>query len=149
MIKSIKALFGKPSAIDEVEIEHQLQLAAAALLIEMSRADYEVQPEERRTLETVLGAALDLSQEEVDELVTLASTAADRATSLYEFTRLINDHYDKRQKLTLIESMWKVAYADCDLDKYEERLIRQVSDLIHVSHSDFIRSKLRVSDSQS
>ena len=146
MIKSIKALFSKPSATDEAEIEHQLHLAAAALLIEMSRADYEVQQEERRTLETVLGAALDLSQEEVEELVKLASAAADRATSLYEFTRLINAHYDKQQKLTLIESMWQVAYADSNLDKYEERLIRQVSDLIHVSHSDFIRIKLRVKD---
>ena len=149
MIKSIKALFSKPSAEDEAETKHRLNLAAAALLIEMCRADYEVQSEERRTLEAVLRDALELSQEEVEELVKLASAAADRATSLYEFTRLINDHYDKAQKLTLIESMWRVAFADCDLDKYEERLIRQVSDLMHVSHSDFIRIKLSVKDSLS
>jgi uncharacterized tellurite resistance protein B-like protein len=146
MIKSIKALFTRPSATDEAEVKHQLHLAAAALLIEMSRADYEVQHEERQTLERVLGKALGLSGEEVAELLKLASAAADRATSLYEFTRLINDHYDKPQKLTLIESMWQVAYSDRDLDKYEERLIRQVSDLIHVSHSDFIRIKLGVKD---
>jgi uncharacterized tellurite resistance protein B-like protein len=146
MIKSLKALFGKPSEVDEAEVEHQLQLAAAALLIEMSRADYEVQQQESQAMEAVLSAALALSEQEVKELFALARVAADHATSLYEFTRLINDHYSKPQKLTLIESMWKVAYADCDLDKYEERLIRQVSDLIHVSHSDFIRLKLSVRD---
>ena len=43
--------------------------------------------------------------------------------------------------------MWKVAFADGDLDKYEERLIRQMSDLIHVSHRDFIRLKHQVSAS--
>ena len=148
MIKSIKALFSKPTAAEETDVEHQLQLAAAALLIEMSRADYEVQQEESQILHQALSNALGLSQEEVEELVKLASKAADRATSLYEFTRLINDHYDKQQKRTLVESMWKVAYADSSLDKYEERLIRQVSDLIHVSHSDFIRIKLEVRDSQ-
>jgi uncharacterized tellurite resistance protein B-like protein len=145
MIKSLKALFSKPTAEEELEIEHQLQLAAAALLIEMSRADFEVQSEERSALESVLSEALNLSDGEVAELVTLGAAAADRATSLYEFTRLINDHYSRQQKHVLVESMWKVAFADCNLDKYEERLIRQVSDLIHVSHSDFIRLKLKVS----
>ena len=44
----------------------------------------------------------------------------------------------------MIKSMWRVAFADGDLDKYEERLIRQVSDLIHVPHSDFVRLKLKI-----
>ena len=144
MIGSLKALFGKAEEIDEKELEHRLHLAAGALLVEMSRADYVVNSTEQQTLERVLHQALDLSQEEITELVQLSAKAADRATSLYEFTRLINDHYSPEEKLTLIKSMWRVAYADGDLDKYEERLIRQVSDLIHVSHRDFIRMKMEV-----
>jgi uncharacterized tellurite resistance protein B-like protein len=146
MIETLKSLFAKPEAEDPAELQHKLRLAAAALLIEMSRADYVVEPEEQRTLEIVLHAALGISEEEIGELVSLAGAAADRATSLYEFTRLINDHYDKDQKLLLIQSMWRVAFADGDLDKYEERLIRQVSDLIHVSHKDFLRLKLEIAD---
>jgi uncharacterized tellurite resistance protein B-like protein len=142
MIKSLKALFGKPSEEDQAEMEHQLQLAAAALLIELSRADYIVEPNEQNTLHTILHASLGLSEEEISELMQLAGKAADRATSLYEFTRLINDHYEREQKLLLVQSMWRVAYADGDLDKYEERLIRQVSDLIHVPHRDYIRMKI-------
>lgn len=142
MIKSLKSLFTGAEDSDEQPLEHRLQLAAAALLIEMSRADYIVDPAEERTLEVVLQASLGLSPEEIEELVTLAGNAADKATSLYEFTRLINDHYDKEQKLLLIQSMWRIAYADGDLDKYEERLIRQVSDLIHVPHKEYIRLKI-------
>jgi uncharacterized tellurite resistance protein B-like protein len=146
MISSLKALFGKPEAVDEAELEHRLHLAAGALLVEMTRADYVIAPTERKTLESVLSRALDLDEQEISELLELSSRAADKATSLYEFTRLINDHYSVTDKLTLIESMWRVAFADGDLDKYEERLIRQVSDLIHVSHKDFIRMKVRVSE---
>ncbi len=146
MLKSLAVLFGKSEEENSADLEHRLRLAAAALLIEMSRADYVVEPEEQRTLEIVLHAALNISASETAELVELAGAVADQATSLYEFTRLINDHYDKSQKLLLIQSLWRVAYADGDLDKYEERLIRQVSDLIHVSHKDFMRLKLKVAD---
>ena len=46
------------------------------------------------------------------------------------------------QKLQLIDSMWSVAFADGNLDKYEEHLIRQVAELTYVPHPDYIRSKL-------
>lgn len=148
MIRSLKALFRKPDDTDPEELRRQLRLAAAALLIEMTRADYSVDSAEKQTMQNVLQAALDLDAAEVKKLLELAGTAADRATSLYEFTRLINDHYSREEKLVLVESMWRVAFADGDLDKYEERLIRQVSDLIHVPHKEFIRLKLEVSKAQ-
>ena len=145
MIESLKSLFMSQPEEDPAALEHRLQLAAAALLIEVSRADYTVDSAELRTIKSVLQTALDISEQEIDELVALAGKAADRATSLYEFTRLINDHYSREQKLQVIQSMWRIAYADDALDKYEERLIRQVSDLIHVPHKEYIRLKVAVS----
>ena len=64
------------------------------------------------------------------------------STSLYEFTRDINDNFDAAERVRLIESMWKIAYADGNIDKYEEHIIRKVSNLIYVAHSDFIKAKL-------
>ena len=63
---------------------------------------------------------------------------------MYEFTRLINDHYSYEQKTGLVENLWRLAFADENLDKYEEGLIRRVADLIHVSHGDFIKTKLKI-----
>jgi uncharacterized tellurite resistance protein B-like protein len=40
--------------------------------------------------------------------------------------------------------MWRVAFADRRLDKYEEAQIRKIADLLYVPHKDFIRTKLRV-----
>ncbi|MEM0953339.1 MAG: TerB family tellurite resistance protein [Pseudomonadota bacterium] len=147
MIKSLLSLFGAKESIDAEALEHQRNLAAAALLIEMTRADYSVDDAEKRTLAAALQESLAVSEAEITELVSLAEAAADKATSLYEFTRLINDHYSPDEKRSLIHCMWRVAYADGNLDKYEERLIRQVSDLIHVSHKDFIRIKMEVAES--
>ena len=117
MIESLKSLFMSQPEEDPAALEHRLRLAAAALLIEVSRADYTVDSAELRTIKAVLQTGLGISQEEIDELIALAGKAADKATSLYEFTRLINDHYSREQKLLVIQSMWRIAYADDDLDK--------------------------------
>ena len=92
----------------------------------------------------LLKESLRLSEDDLKVLLENASERVDAATSLYEFTRLVNDHYSAREKGELIEAMWRVAYADAELDKYEEHLIRRVAELIYVPHEEFIRSKTAV-----
>ena len=126
------------------EREHGYHLATAALLVEMMRADYEVRPEERDAVLRALGVAFDdLSADETRGLLARAEERADDATSLYEFTQHINRQFDHEQKARVVELLWRVAYADGDLDKYEEHLVRRIADLIHVPHSVFIRMKHR------
>ena len=142
MISAFKKLFEVPARESELEREHRLQLAAAALLIETARADFNEDEVEDASLRSVLCETLDVSPQEVDTLLQQAGEQLDEATSLYDFTRVINDNYSADQKLELISSMWRVAYADGRLDKYEEYLIRQVAELTYVPHSDYIRVKL-------
>jgi len=82
------------------------------------------------------------TERDVEELLALASSESDSATSLYEFTSLINEHCGYAEKTGLIRNMWRIAWADSRLDKYEDYVIRKVCDLIHVSHGDFILAKL-------
>lgn len=128
------------------QLARELNLACAALMIEVMNSDHKLDDREAAEFLEVLQTSLAVSEEEIDELVSLAEKQAKDATSLYEFTRLINDHYDYQQKLGLIENMWRIAFSDETLDKYEDHLIRKVSELIYVSHSDFIKSKLKVRD---
>jgi len=125
----------------EAERERSYQLATAALLIEMSRADDVVHAVERTAVAQAVRQAFDLDEEGTAELVRLAEAQADQATSLYEFTRLINANFDARQKEHVVELLWHVAYADGELDKYEEHLVRKIADLIYVPHIAFIRAK--------
>ena len=60
---------------------------------------------------------------------------------MYQFTQRINRYCSHEEKFHLITGMWRIAFADGDLDKYEEYIIRKVSDLIHLGHGEFIRAK--------
>jgi uncharacterized tellurite resistance protein B-like protein len=142
MIRALKSLFELDTLREEEPLEHRLHLAAAALLIETARADFTQDGVEEAELTATLRQALQLSAAEVEDLVRLASEQVDAATSLYQFTRVVNDHFSPARKRDLIAGMWRVAYADGDLDKYEEHLIRRVADLIYVPHEDYIRAKL-------
>ena len=147
MLSSFKKFFDSKIANTEEEIYSSVKkvdLACAALLIEVINSDHELDERESKQFIETLREGLSLSEEELGELVKLAESEANQATSLYEFTRLINDEYDYKEKVELIENMWKIAFSDEQLDKYEEHLIRKISDLIYVSHSDFIKTKLNV-----
>ena len=116
--------------------------ACIALLLEKSMADEILDESELMALKNTLQKDFQINENEIDELIDLAKENVEDSTSLYEFTRDINDNFDAAERVKLIESMWKIAYADGNIDKYEEHIIRKVSNLIYVAHSDFIKAKL-------
>ena len=142
MIGALKKLFEAPPGESPEVQRHRVHLAAAALLIETARADFSEVEQEQQALQDLLCSSLGLKQGEIARLLEQASNRLDQATSLYEFTQVINDCYSPAQKLQLISAMWQVAYVDGNLDKYEEHLIRQVAELTFVPHQDYIRVKL-------
>ena len=142
MIRTLKALFETPQQENSKPLQPDLRLAAAALLVETARADFTEDDIELDKLAQLLKTSLKLKQDEVDKLVLDARERVEDATSLYDFTKVINDHCSPDQTLQLISAMWAVTYADGDLSKYEEHLIRQVADLTYVPHSDYISCKL-------
>ncbi|MEQ9070316.1 MAG: TerB family tellurite resistance protein, partial [Gimesia chilikensis] len=112
-----------------------------ALLIEVIKADHDLDERETNKFLDVLKDSYNIPQAELQNLKTLAEAESRQATSLYQFTKLINEHYDYEEKVALIGNMWKIAFSDEEIDRYEDHLIRKISELIYVSHSDFIRSK--------
>jgi uncharacterized tellurite resistance protein B-like protein len=142
MIEVLKSLFEHPQRDSEESHRRSLRLAAAALLVETARADFVEDAAEQAKMAQLLSTSLQLGEKDVQKLVAAAQERVDEATSLYEFTRVINDHCSADQKLQLVSAMWAVAYADGNVDKYEEHLIRQVAELTYVPHTDYIQSKL-------
>lgn len=125
---------------------HALRLATAALLIEMTRADYDVKAVELERILVVLQEHFGITKAETHELIELAESEADHATTYHEFTSLINRQYSQEQKIQVIELLWEVAAADDEIEKYEDHLVRKISELLYVSHKDFIAAKHRVLD---
>ena len=149
VIESIKSFFEKKLIKKEEEetpssVMSRVDLTCAALLVEVMNSDHELDEREHQEFMAVLQQSYNIAESDLEELIQLAKDEAFEATSLYEFTKLINDSYDYEQKVELIENMWRIAFSDKRLDKYEDHLIRKVSELIYVSHSDFIKTKLKV-----
>lgn len=150
MLLALKKFFEEKLCINAEQAAPQndkrIELASAALMFELMSTDSRIDPRERQTLTLLLSETFFLEQDSLQELLSLAETATIEATSLFEFTSLINASYSYEQRVKLIENLWRVAFADHKLDRYEEHMIRKVGDLIHVKHSDFIRTKLQVKE---
>ena len=116
--------------------------ACAALLIETALADKIFNEEELISMKQTLNKVYKVDEKDIEELINESKRKVSESTSLYEYTRLINDLCDYEDKIRLISNLWSIAFADKHLDKYEEYLIRKISDLLHVSHKDFIQQKL-------
>lgn len=117
------------------------ELAAAALLLEVCRADQNVDPRETAAVRDLLSRVFALDGQALDELMSRAEDQTEAAPCLHEFTRVLKArvHPDEREKL--LRGLWQVAFADGEVDKYEEHYIRRVADLVGVPHRVFIQAR--------
>lgn len=147
MLGTIKQFFDKHiglrPAMPASDSEQRLRIATSAILIEMTRADFEVTPEELASVAKALETTFTISPAETQELLRLAEQEAQHATDFYQFTSLINRSFNAEEKTQIIELMWQVAYADGRADKYEDHLVRKIAGLLHVPHREFIAAKQR------
>ncbi len=144
MITKLQQFFERyltDSSEAETPLEHRLQLASAALMVEMLHVDDKVTDQESTKIRQLINERFKLDNVEVEALLELAHDEKHEATDYHAFTSLLNTYYTQQQKIKLVEDLWQLAYADDDLDKYEEHLIRRLADLLHVPHQDFIRAK--------
>lgn len=147
MIASIKEFFSQfiepGTRQGAVGGAHALQVATAALLLEMMRMDSHLKIEERDAIAATLRREFALSADELFSLVALAEQEARQAHDYYQFTALINKSCDAAQKARIIENLWHVAMIDGHLDAHELHLMRKLADLLHVGHADYVAAKQR------
>ncbi|MGH8729694.1 MAG: TerB family tellurite resistance protein [Burkholderiales bacterium] len=148
MLRTIRELFEKPVRESDSGHERRARVAAAALLIEVTRMDAEFSEDERAAVKEAVKAKFNLAQSEADELISAAEREAKDATDYHQFTREINRAFSPEQKIALVERLWQVAYADRSLHKHEDHLVRKVADLLYVPHAHVIAAKNRTRDSQ-
>jgi uncharacterized tellurite resistance protein B-like protein len=121
-----------------------LRRAAAALLLEMTHMDEQAADIERAAVVGIVRECFDLDAGQAEELLACAEAERVRSTDYFQFTSLINDHFGADDKERLVEALWRVAYADDRLSKYEEYLVRKIAELLYVPHAVFIRARHRV-----
>ena len=128
---------------DNSGLEASLRLASAALLFETAMADYDLGEQERKTIQSLVCEQFSLAQADAETLLALAEDQAREATGLHGFTSLINQHWSEKDRLNLVEQMWRIVYADARLDDHELHLMRKIQRLLHIPQKDFVAAKLR------
>ena len=123
--------------------QHALQVATAALLLEMMRMDSSITAAEAASVTRTLQTRFGLDSAQVDRLMALAAEEARLATDYFQFTSLINRSFSAEQKVQVVEYLWQVAYADGHLDAHEQHFMRKIADLLYVSHADYVGAKQR------
>lgn len=147
LFDKFKSLLGDGQASEEREAR-ALQLANAALLVEVSYADFEADPRELDAAAARLAHRHRLSEADARTLVDDALAERKDSVSLHDYLSAINDGMDQDQKAGLIEDLWAVAYADDRLDCHEEHRVRKIAELLYVPHVRFIRAKHRAQDNK-
>jgi uncharacterized tellurite resistance protein B-like protein len=147
MIDALKEFFqlkaaSGPAPTPEAH-DHALRLAAGVLLFEIVRADNKVEEAERTVMRTALQSTFDMTPDEVVSVMRSSEEHSRTASSIYEFTSLVDGAFSADQKKRVVEMLWLVAFADGVKDANEEHMVRKIAGLLHVAHPDFIDAKIK------
>ena len=145
MIDAIRQFFAEKLEANDsgVHPDHELRLAASALLFEAALSDYDLSNGESALIQTLVREQFKLTTEESAQLHSLAESQAREAIDLHGFTSLINQTWSSEQRIALVEKMWQVVYADGRLDDHELHLMRKIQRLLHIPQKSFVAAKLR------
>jgi uncharacterized tellurite resistance protein B-like protein len=124
----------------------KLQVAAAALFVEIAEADGKFSDDERNRIIDLMKAEFNLDDECVNELLNLSEQKVKDSISVYEFTSVINESFSQKEKLDLIKNLWRIIYQDGKLDSHEDRLIKLIGTTMNLEHRDVIGAKLFVKE---
>jgi uncharacterized tellurite resistance protein B-like protein len=126
--------------------EGDLKMAMTVMLVQVLRADLQIQEEE---LEAVLGALqeiLGLDRGEATALMRVAAHAARDSEGMRVAVERLDRHLNHRQRVQLVEWLWRIAFADAEILSQEEYLIRKISELLGLSTADIVEAKVRAKE---
>ena len=118
-----------------------IRMATATLMIDVARADHVFEESEFDRVLELVTSHFELDAEQAAELVVAASEKAEDLVSAHEFTQVLHKYLDEDEKARIVGLLWQIAYADGRLDKYEDSLVRKISDLLYVSRGRVMRLK--------
>ena len=118
-----------------------VELAAAVLLFEVAWADHQVSDIELNTVRRTLVREFGIDEQTVDALVAESRSQHEDSVGMYRFTRALVEAWSPERRFQLVVQLWRLAFCDAGLDKYEDATIRKIADLLYVSHGEFISAK--------
>ena len=126
--------------------EETIRMATCAILLEAAMADGEISGEELAHIQNALRRLFGIDDAAIRELTVMALEERKQSLDLWQFTNLINQHYDTEQKIDLLEHIWRVILSDGTLDQFEDYLAHQLQPLLRLDHKQWIEAKVRAKE---
>jgi uncharacterized tellurite resistance protein B-like protein len=146
MLKKLTDLFGRDSVDPQDNTTIDAPVAAAALMLEVTWADHDIDADEITTSTELLQKLFELDAQTAQQLIDEAKERMQHSVGVQDYTRFLNEALNESEKFDVVTALWRVALASNGLDRFEEHTIRRVADLLYLSHNRFIEAKLLAKD---
>ena len=143
MFEKLKKIFetnnSEINSVDDTLISYLV-----SLFVEVSRVDYKIDEKEINFIIEILAKEFNFNLDLIKEKLNIVRTS-ERLIGYHPITKYLNENFDINFKKKVVLGLWKIAFINDDLDKYEDHLVRKVSDLLYINHSDnmLLRNKAK------
>ena len=124
-----------------IQNNFDFELTASVLAYEIARSDGLILEDELNLLLNEIKKISLKTGKSSREILEIVEVYSKDSVSFHEFISDINKDYTKEDKLSLIQFLYDVAYADKVLEISEERLIRRIADLINIKDIEVLKIK--------
>ncbi len=121
------------------------KIALGVLLWVVAEADEKFLAKEDEKIKEILTTSHSkISEEEIETVLASIKEAAKERMDLHRFTREVSNDLPYEVRISIIETLFRVACCDEELDHKEMETIRKISGLFHIAHKDFINAKISI-----
>ena len=120
-------------------------VSATAMLLSIAKADDLLDENELKSITDILIDFFQLSsKDQVNNIIEKANNKLEQSTDIFEFGRVLNQHWNYEDKVDFICCAFEVGCSDGDLHYFEEHIIKKVATILNVNHQDLINSKIEM-----
>ena len=131
----------KTKAVENKINNFEVELTASILAYEIARSDGDISEPELKLLHDEIKKISTKVGKKEEKVMEIIEEYSKNSISFNEFINDINRDYTKEDKLSLIQFLFDVAYADKILEVNEERLIRRIADPINIKDIEVLKIK--------
>ena len=103
-----------------------------SLLVHAAKIDENYTEKEKKIILSALAQLYNKNEDELIKVLAQAEKLENQSNQILKFTKTVKG-YDKKFRLKVLETIWKIIYSDGVSDIYESNLMRRLSSLLYIS----------------
>ena len=143
MLRALKRILDPVPPDTPAHERRHLQVAVAVLLHEARRSDYAEGDAESDLALRALAEIFGLEAQACAELMEEGRAKAGQLSSFYAPLTVIKRDFSLEERIALVEHLWRISFADGQLNLYEDHYVRKIAHLLHVPNTQSMLARNR------